>query len=418
MVAPYYANPGKIARICRAMKSARFTVLLATMALAGCQQDPRVQQPPAAATPAAAAASAKSEGTADSFFRDELSRSGEWIDLAGYGACWYPSNVSPAWRPYTRGRWVWTDGVGWLWVGSERWSWACDHYGRWMFADSHGWVWVPGKQWSPAWIAMRSGNDYIGWAPLPPPGKGVAELDVSKLQTRDILPAAFSFVPVKSFLDAKIFEHLEPVTRNVTLLDLTQDVTRYEVVDERLINRGVALAQVEAAQGGLAAEHFVVVEMDRPRAAEIRGRDVMVYRPEVIPTDPSAVMALTRPQPVDSEQMASQRQRMDEYHRQLREQMDTRHAQELASIPMGMSRGELEVRQTRERQVFEDQRQREVEALRRLQRDQRERQDPQRQAQAQRPAGGNEPHKYELPPEWQLSPEMMNPPMPPAKQRQ
>jgi hypothetical protein len=313
-----------------------------------------------------------------------------------------------------RGRWVWTDGVGWLWVGSERWSWACDHYGRWMFADSHGWVWFPGKQWSPAWVAMRSGPDYVGWAPLPPAGKGIAELDVSKLQTRDILPATYSFVAVKSFLDPKVAEHLEPVTRNVTLLDFTQDVTRYEVVDERLINRGVSREQVEAAQGS-PADHFVVVEIDRPRPVELRVKDVMVYRPEVVPTDPSPVMASTRQRPPDGEQMAAQRQRLEEYHRQLREQMDARHAQEMATIPIGMSRGELDVRQTRERQAFEDQRQREIEALRRLQRDQRER----RQAQAAPTNGnGNEPHKYELPPEWQLSPEMMVPPTPPPKKRQ
>src|SRR5437867_3746226 len=175
MIAPYYAKQGKIASIYRSMKAAWFIVLVSLL-LAGCQQDPPVQQkqPPTA--------SVKSERTTDSFFRDELSRSGEWIDLPGYGASWYPSHVPPGWKPYVRGRWVWTDGVGWLWVGSERWSWACDHYGRWMFADSHGWVWVPGKQWSPAWVAMRSGPDYIGWAPLPPAGKGVAELDVSKLQ--------------------------------------------------------------------------------------------------------------------------------------------------------------------------------------------------------------------------------------------
>src|SRR5580765_1144400 len=71
----------------------------------GCQQTPATNPP----TRAVAGVS----GGADTFFRDELSRSGEWIDLPDYGPCWYPSDVAPGWRPYTQGRWVWTDGVGW-----------------------------------------------------------------------------------------------------------------------------------------------------------------------------------------------------------------------------------------------------------------------------------------------------------------
>jgi hypothetical protein len=258
---------------------------------------------------------------------------------------------------------------------------------------------------------MRSGSDYIGWAPLPPAGKGVAELDVSKLQSRDILPAAYSFVVPKDFLHPKLVDHLEPDTRNVTLLDLTQDTTRYEVVDERLINRSIALEQIEAAQGGPAG-HFVVVESDRPRPAEIQGKDVNVYRPDVMPVDLSAVMASTKraAKPVNGETLAWQRQRQEEYHRQQREQMEQRQARELAAIPAGMTRGELEVHQAREQQAFEDQRQREIEALRRLQLDQRER-DAQRQAQGV-PADKT-PHKYELPPEWQLPPELMVPPASP-----
>jgi hypothetical protein len=382
---------------------------LALLFLAGCQPN-RPATPPPAPT--------MSAGSTDSFFHDELARSGEWIDLPEYGACWYPSNLAPGWRPYTEGRWVWTDGVGWLWVGTQRWSWACDHYGRWMFADSHGWVWVPGKQWSPAWVAMRSGNGYVGWAPLPPAGKGVAELDVSRLQTREIQPAACSFVSEKFFLDPKLTNHLEPATRNVTLLDVTQDATRYDVVDERLINRGIPMEEIESAQGA-SAEHFVVIEMDRPRAAEIRGTDVPFYRPQVVPVDLSAVLASTKKKPLDADVMANQRLRLEEYHRQTREQMEARQAKELALSPAGMSRGELEVRQARERQVFEDQRRREVEALRRLQRDQRAR-DAQRQSQASAVgsgvgSGAGEKPKFELPPEWQLPPEMMNPPTPPAK---
>src|SRR5437867_8519289 len=142
---------------------------------AGCQQ--QGERLAAAPTPRATD-SAPDNGAA--FFHDRLARSGEWIDTVEYGPCWYPTDVGPAWRPYTDGRWVYTLGSGWLWVGAEKWGWATDHYGQWVFLDSDGWVWVPGKQWSPAWVVWRAGNGYVGWAPMPPAKNGRRPLDVTR----------------------------------------------------------------------------------------------------------------------------------------------------------------------------------------------------------------------------------------------
>ncbi len=36
------------------------------------------------------------------------------------------------------------------------------------FERGSGWFWVPGDEWAPAWVDWRYGDDYIGWAPLPP----------------------------------------------------------------------------------------------------------------------------------------------------------------------------------------------------------------------------------------------------------
>ena len=38
-----------------------------------------------------------------------------WIWLQGQYV-WVPRNVGPYWRPYTVGRWVFTDRYGWMWV--------------------------------------------------------------------------------------------------------------------------------------------------------------------------------------------------------------------------------------------------------------------------------------------------------------
>lgn len=98
-------------------------------------------------------------------FEAPLARYGSWVP-SRFGRAWHP-RVSPDWRPYTVGRWV--DGPdGAAWQSDEPWGWATYHYGRWGFDDRWGWVWVPATEWAPAWVAWRDGDQYSGWAPLPP----------------------------------------------------------------------------------------------------------------------------------------------------------------------------------------------------------------------------------------------------------
>ena len=47
-----------------------------------------------------------------------------------YGWSWTPYDVPIDWRPYSVGRWVYTDD-GWTWMSQEPWGWATYHYGRW-----------------------------------------------------------------------------------------------------------------------------------------------------------------------------------------------------------------------------------------------------------------------------------------------
>jgi len=101
-------------------------------------------------------------------FYDSLAQYGSWIELPSYGYVWQPApRAGPAWRPYTVGHWVFTD-RGWTWMSDEPFGWATYHYGRWMRTGSLGWVWAPGDEWAPAWVSWRFGNDFVGWAPLPP----------------------------------------------------------------------------------------------------------------------------------------------------------------------------------------------------------------------------------------------------------
>ena len=123
---------------------------------------------PAAAAPAAVSPATTSPDVA--YFYQELSPYGRWILVEDGRWCWQPSIVAttPDWRPYwDKGNWVWTD-QGWYWTSDYSWGWAPFHYGRWHLHPHHGWIWFPDRGWGPAWVVWRSGDDYCGWAPLPP----------------------------------------------------------------------------------------------------------------------------------------------------------------------------------------------------------------------------------------------------------
>jgi hypothetical protein len=105
---------------------------------------------------------------------DELAPYGQWVWHPRFGYVWLPENVSPRWRPYTVGRWTYTDEYGWYWDSYEPFAWAVYHYGRWGYDPDYGWFWVPGDTWAPAWVQWRYSDDYVGWAPIGPGRPGYA----------------------------------------------------------------------------------------------------------------------------------------------------------------------------------------------------------------------------------------------------
>ncbi|AKQ64012.1 Proline-rich protein [Myxococcus hansupus] len=105
-------------------------------------------------------------------FQQALDPYGEWVQTPDYGLVWVPSDTPQGWRPYTDGRWAYTD-QGWTFVSNASWGWAPFHYGRWAVVQPYGWTWIPGYDWAPAWVTWRYGGDYIAWAPLGPLSVGI-----------------------------------------------------------------------------------------------------------------------------------------------------------------------------------------------------------------------------------------------------
>lgn len=215
-------------------------------------------------------------------FYDSLAPYGDWVEIPDYGWSWSP-RVEPGWRPYTRGQWVMTDD-GWFWDSDEHFGWAAYHYGRWVNDPNYGWFWVPGTEWAPAWVSWRHGSGYTGWAPLPPRatwqthvGLNIAGLDIDAfIGERD-----YSFVQDRSFVDRGVYQRVLPPAQNVTIINVTNNVTNYTVVNQRVVNGGVPVANVERAVGRpVPRERTVdVARADAPQHA--KAGEVAVYRPEL-----------------------------------------------------------------------------------------------------------------------------------------
>lgn len=218
-------------------------------------------------------------------FYDDLAPYGDWFEMQGYGWVWTPRRVASDWRPYTRGRWLFSDADGWLWASDEEWGWATCHYGRWFFDDRYGWVWVPGRDWAPAWVAWRFGGGYVGWAPLPPQARwnagvgfraGDVDLDAW------ITPRQYVFVPERHFVDSRVYRQVISPARNWTVVNVTQNVTNYGVRQNRLVNRSLSLEQVEGHLGRAVPRVRVVEERTTPpRRTEVKEGAVRVFRPAV-----------------------------------------------------------------------------------------------------------------------------------------
>jgi hypothetical protein len=170
-------------------------------------------------------AEAKTEQTLD-FFYDALEPHGDWIEVADYGFAWQPrANSDLRWRPYLDGHWAWTD-YGWTWVSNEPFGWATYHYGRWARLKRLGWVWVPGSEWAPAWVAWRSSDRLVGWAPLPPEAYSGAGFSAAVDNYYDIGPAAYAFLPFEEFGGPTYLGKIEEPSHNVTVVNQTVNITK------------------------------------------------------------------------------------------------------------------------------------------------------------------------------------------------
>jgi hypothetical protein len=217
----------------------------------------------------------------DYFYRN-LAPHGYWAQRPNYGWVWMPRGVATGWRPYTAGRWAYSD-AGWTWVSAESWGWATYHYGRWYQDPDYGWSWVPGTEWGPSWVSWQEGGNYLGWAPLPPAVGWNASvgLDLGGFNlSAGIAPSSYCFVPESSFLALNVGAVILPIGRNAEIFRNTTNFTNYGVVNGRAFNRGLAVERVQQFTGHPVPRYNLAAAANGgPRGDRLAGNSIAVFRP-------------------------------------------------------------------------------------------------------------------------------------------
>ena len=223
-------------------------------------------------------ASAQEARDIDSFYED-LAPHGDWVEHPDNGYVFIPAGVSPEWRPYTVGQWIWTEEYGWYWESEEPFGWATFHYGRWGYDDDYGWYWVPGDEWAPAWVNWRDSEDdsVTGWAPIAPPRQGYAVGYVGIPEPA--IEQSWVFVPTARMVSPRVYQYAYPVRETVVYVNRTP--RRWYLPRDRFyVNRPFARERVVKYVGvGNVPVRKVTIVTRRP-AWGVRNNDaIFVYRP-------------------------------------------------------------------------------------------------------------------------------------------
>jgi hypothetical protein len=247
-----------------------------------------------------------------SFFYQAMYPYGNWLDIDGEW-CWQPNAtiINTDWAPYcSNGHWVYSD-WGWCWVSDYSWGWAPFHYGRWFHHRSHGWCWMPGVEWGPAWVTWRWGDDFCGWAPLPPRARYVDREGFyfgASLVGGDfdfnLTAGDFFFVPANRFCDPHPWAYRVPSVRREEVFRRSAMVRNsYGFEHDHFINRGIEIDRINRVSNRPVARVTVAAEELRPgqeiHRGMIRENRLVIYKPAIArsaPKNPAVIRSLMESQ--------------------------------------------------------------------------------------------------------------------------
>ena len=217
-------------------------------------------------------------------FYSSLGPHGKWIAIDAGIYAWRPQHMIHNWRPYTVGRWAWTD-EGWYWVSDEPWGWATYHYGRWYYDDYYGWIWIPGYDWSPAWVEWRYGGDYVGWAPLGPYAVFHIGFGINHPRWWVTPVSYWSFVDCRHIAHRRVQEYVYSSDTNRKHVGRTRSIGSVRHDNGRVISGGPDRHDVER-RGSIRVNRMEVVDVrdrgvDRVVGSGGQSERIEVYRPQI-----------------------------------------------------------------------------------------------------------------------------------------
>jgi hypothetical protein len=226
------------------------------------------------------------QGASYDIFYDRLQSDGRWFNDETYGYVWQPNTASADqnWRPYTDGRWVYTD-RGWTWVANENFGWTTYHYGRWARLSDTGWVWLPGSKWAPAWVSWRESDDYIGWAPLPPEAESDQDVKIEGWADNyyNIGPTSYVFLKTTDLGNRSYRGFIASPRDDVDLISRTQNVTNIHYGNSGVIDNGPNYERlVQRSNVKIERYRLNYVQQNDPQAqfgATTRGDQLQVVAP-------------------------------------------------------------------------------------------------------------------------------------------
>src|SRR5439155_11027009 len=130
-------------------------------------------------------------------------------------------------------------------------------------------------------VAWHEGGGYVGWAPLPWQVRVQAgiQLDWASLNVT-IAPSSWCFTSSRYLVDPGLRSRIVPMSRNVTLIQVTRNVTNYTYIDNRVVNNGVQVERIGRASGHTIPRYHISESDDvaTPRGGKVRGSDFVVFR--------------------------------------------------------------------------------------------------------------------------------------------
>lgn len=132
---------------------------------------------------------------------------------------------------------------------------------------------MPGTVWAPAWVAWRSGGGHIGWAPLPPQVRWEVRGGLSYRGadfTAVIAPQNWCFVEERDIAAPSLREVVVPRARNVTFVNVTNNITNYTVINDRIVNNSITVNRVEQVTSR-PVPRYRIADRESPAALQTPG---------------------------------------------------------------------------------------------------------------------------------------------------